>query len=88
MKIQAEVSLYPLRQATLSEAIYRFVEDLRADGLTVEMGTMSTHVSGECRALFAALGRAFETAAAGGAVVAALKVTNAFPVVEPHREQA
>jgi len=37
MKIQAEMSLYPLRTPTLAEPIKRFVRHLRQKNLEVEM---------------------------------------------------
>jgi len=52
MKIQAEMSLYPLRTLTLAEPIERFVRHLRQSNLEVEMGTMSSRISGECKDLF------------------------------------
>ncbi|HUU26280.1 MAG TPA: YkoF family thiamine/hydroxymethylpyrimidine-binding protein [archaeon] len=77
MKIQAEVSLYPLRKPTLTEWIHPFVEHLRQNDLEVETGAMSSTVSGECEDLFRALGEAYEKAAQGGDMVLTVKITNA-----------
>ena len=82
MKIQAEMSLYPLRTLTLAEPIERFVRHLRQSNLEVEMGTMSSRISGECKDLFHALGSAFEDAAHEGEMVLTVKVSNACPLSE------
>ena len=77
MKIEAEVSLYPLRNADLSKPIGRFLYRLRETGLEVEPGPMSSHITGECADLFRWLGDAFERAAEEGDVVLVMKVSNA-----------
>lgn len=80
MKVQAEVSLYPLRTPELNEAIGRFLSELEEGGLEVCPGNMSTTVSGDAEKLFAAMGKAFESVAHKDAVVLVLKVSNACPV--------
>ena len=77
MKIDAEVSLYPLRNADLSRPIACFLERLQGTGLEVEPGPMSSHITGECADLFRALGDAFERGAEEGDVVLVMKVSNA-----------
>ena len=77
MKIDAEVSLYPLRNADLSRPIGCFLERLQETGLEVEPGAMSSHITGECADLFRALGDAFERGAEEGEVVLVMKVSNA-----------
>ena len=79
MKVQAEVSLYPLRTATLTGPIDDFVEHLRRAGLNVEIGPMGSRINGECKDLFRALGEAFEDAAGDGDAVLTVKVSNACP---------
>jgi len=79
MRVQAEVSIYPLRTATLMDSIDLFVRHLRRGGLSVEVGPISSHVSGECGGMFRALGEAFEAAARQSDVVVTVKVTNACP---------
>lgn len=64
MQIQAEISLYPLGELDALPEILAFIDRLEAAGLEVQPGPLSTLASGECRAVFAALGEAF--AAAGG----------------------
>ena len=77
MRVQGEVSLHPLRTATLMESIGAFVGRLRRRGLSVEVGPMSSRVRGECRDVFPALGEAFEAAAQECEVVVIVKVSNA-----------
>ena len=79
MKVQAEVSLYPLRSTTLLDSIARFVRHLRQCDLEIQVGPMSTRLRGESRDLFRALGEAFDDAAREGDVVLTLKLSNACP---------
>jgi uncharacterized protein YqgV (UPF0045/DUF77 family) len=82
MVISAQVSLYPLRQERLSPAIQAVRETLTAAGLQPQSGPMSTLVMGEAVTVFAALQEAFARAAALGAVVMTVTVSNACPVCE------
>ena len=79
MKVQAQISLYPLRRSDLAEPITRFVQQLGRDGLDIEVGPMSTQITGDSKVLFARLGEAFEDAAGRGDMVLLLKVSNACP---------
>ncbi len=82
--VSAQVSLYPLRTQHLGPAIDAFAGELRAAGLHVEPGPMSTLVVGEASLLFAALERAFAAACARGEVVMQVTISNACPrEVEP-----
>jgi uncharacterized protein YqgV (UPF0045/DUF77 family) len=60
MKVQAEVSVYPLRTLTLSRSIAAFCEVLRSHGLDVQTRSMSTFATGECSAVLEALRDGFE----------------------------
>ena len=80
MMIQAEISLYPLGEAKLSTRIKGFVASLQRSGLTVELGRMSTVISGESATVFRALQDAFESDAAHGGTVMTVKVSNACPL--------
>ena len=80
MVIAAQVALYPLRQERLAPAIDAFAQILAAAGLVATVGPMSTLVTGEADAVFAALRDAFTRAAASGHVVMAVTVSNACPV--------
>ena len=53
--IAAQVSLYPLRQASLAPAIEESLHIFRKHGLEVEPGAMSTIITGDDEAVFAAL---------------------------------
>jgi uncharacterized protein YqgV (UPF0045/DUF77 family) len=77
--ITAQVSVYPLRQETLSPAIDKALEIFQAHGLDVDAGTMSSLVTGDDGAVFAALQKAFRWAAAQGHVVMVVTFSNACP---------
>ncbi|MFC1761971.1 YkoF family thiamine/hydroxymethylpyrimidine-binding protein [Planctomycetota bacterium] len=77
MNVQAEVSLYPLRQLDLAEPIQQFVERLIHDQLQVNSGAMSTNVAGESRLVFESLKNAFEQIAEKYEAVVTIKISNA-----------
>ena len=79
MRVQAEISLYPLRTEELSEPIETFCRSLADNDLSVELGPMSTRISGELRNVFRAVRRAFEKATRHHQVVLDLKLSNACP---------
>ena len=78
----AQVSLYPLRQASIGPAIRQAVRVLRQHELEVRMSEMSTLVWGEEKAVFAALEEAFHQAAERGDTVMAVTLSNACPPPE------
>jgi len=82
MKVQAEVSLYPLRQNDLTEPIQRFVEILKNGNLNVKTGLMSSVISGEESIVFQSLQKAFAQAAQKYEVVLTAKISNACPEIE------
>jgi tRNA-Thr(GGU) m(6)t(6)A37 methyltransferase TsaA len=82
---QAQVSLYPLRQESLSPTIEEVIQIFKEHSLRVEMGPMSTIISGEDETVFAALQKAYLQAAEHGQVVMTLTLSNACPV--PPREK-
>jgi len=82
MKIQAEVSLYPLCQNDLTKPIQKFVESLRSNDLKVKTGSMSSVISGEESIVFQSLQKAFEQAAKEYEVVLTVKISNACPEIE------
>jgi uncharacterized protein YqgV (UPF0045/DUF77 family) len=86
MKIQAEVSLYPLRQNDLTEPIQQFVESLKNGNLNVKTGSMSSVISGEESIVFQNLQKAFEQVAQKYDVVMTVKVSNACPDIEKKQE--
>jgi uncharacterized protein YqgV (UPF0045/DUF77 family) len=80
MIVSAQVAIYPLRQERLTPAITVVSRALEAAQLQIEVGPMSTMVTGEAAAVFSALEAAFAQAAALGHVVMTITVSNACPV--------
>lgn len=79
MKVQAEISLYPLHCSDLTEPIRQFIDLLETDKLKVEIGPMSTLVTGDCQVVFENLKKAFERLAEEYKVVMTAKISNACP---------
>ena len=80
MNVQAEISLYPLRTNDLGRGIGMFLSALKAAGLSVQPGNMSSTVTGDADAVFSAVGAAFKAAVGNGQGVLVMKVSNACPV--------
>lgn len=80
MIASAQISIYPLRQARLGPTVEGVRATLAEHGLTTKVGSMSTIVVGEDRAIFAALGEAFAKAAESGEVVMTVTISNACPI--------
>ena len=80
MFLAAQVSIYPLRQLSLSPAIDKALDTFRSHGLDVTPGAMSSLVSGEDEALFSAIKEAFQQTAEEGEIVMTLTLSNACPV--------
>ena len=78
----AQVSLYPLRQASIGPTVREAVRLFRQHGLETRVGEMSTLVWGSEQAVFAALLEAFHTAAESGETVMTVTVSNACPSPE------
>ena len=81
MTTSAQISIYPLRQEHLGPAIESVCAALRKHGLTPQVGSMSTTVTGEGGVIFTALADAFAEAASEGQVVMNVTVSNACPIV-------
>ena len=79
MKVQAEVSLYPLRTEHLSKPIDKFINSLRQHGIEVEIGHLNTRLTGDSGAVFTGLSQAFEEAAKDYDVIIDIKISNACP---------
>ena len=84
MKVQAEVSLYPLRQNELTKPIKQFIQALENNKLKVELGPMSTLVTGEEPVVFENLQTAFEKLAQRYEIVLTAKISNVCPEVNEH----
>jgi uncharacterized protein YqgV (UPF0045/DUF77 family) len=82
MKVQAEVSLYPLRQNDLTEPIQQFAESVKSSNVNVKTGTMSSVISGDSQIVFQGVQRAFEQAARKYQVVLTMKISNACPEIK------
>jgi len=81
MKIQAEISLYPLRQNELTKPIRQFIELLENNKLKVKLGPMSSLITGDSQVVFESLQKAFERLAEKYEVVMTAKISNACPEV-------
>ena len=80
--VSAQVSLYPLRQATIGSSIRGFVRVLRQRGLRTQVGEMSTVVWGEQDTVFDALKEAFRRATERGDTVMVVTLSNACSLPE------
>jgi len=81
MKVQAEISLYPLRRSELTRPIRQFIAVLENKELKVRSGPMSSLATGDSRDVFEALQKAFERVAEEYEVVMTAKISNACPEV-------
>ena len=80
MFLAAQMSLYPLRQTHLSPAISIAANILKEHGLEVSSGPMSSLVSGDDEALFAAIKDIFRKSSDQGDMVMVVTISNACPV--------
>jgi uncharacterized protein YqgV (UPF0045/DUF77 family) len=78
--ISCQFSLYPLGVDDLGPAIDTAVTGMQTLGLELQVGAMSTTVTGEASVVFEGLRRAFEAVAADGHVVMTVTVSNACPI--------
>lgn len=76
MRVQAEISFYPLKAQDVTREILAFVEALRAPGVEVELGPLSTLVRGESTAVFEAVKAAYHTRAHTGTAAMVVKYVN------------
>jgi len=80
--ISAQVSLYPLRQASIGPAIRTAARIFHERDLQAHVGEMSTVVWGEECVVFDALQEAFHQATERGDVVMTVTLSNACPSPE------
>ena len=81
----AQVSIYPLHQISISDAISGALAAFRATGVEVRLGAMSTVISGNEDAVFAALREGYRAARVQGDVVMVATLSNACPMpATPH----
>jgi uncharacterized protein YqgV (UPF0045/DUF77 family) len=81
MKVQAEISLYPLRQNELTKPIQQFIGLLENNKLKIEPGPMSTLITGEESVVFEKLQKSFGQLAEKYQIVMTVKISNACPEV-------
>ncbi|MBW1931843.1 MAG: thiamine-binding protein [Deltaproteobacteria bacterium] len=79
MKVQVQISIYPLKTKSLSKPIDEFCRILNDRGLKVEIRTMDSLVVGESDTILKSVQAAFEKIAEKHDVVMDLKVSNACP---------
>lgn len=77
MKIQAELSLYPLRTDRLDDVVEHFFKGLPNQGISISPGDMSTRLIGESEDIFRAVARGFLKAGESDEVVLVAKFSNA-----------
>jgi uncharacterized protein YqgV (UPF0045/DUF77 family) len=77
-----QVSVYPLRQTSISDAISKALVAFRASSVDVHPGAMSTVIIGSEDAVFTALREGYCAAAAQGEMVMIATLSNACPVPE------
>jgi uncharacterized protein YqgV (UPF0045/DUF77 family) len=75
----AQVSLYALRQRSLSPSIEAALRIFEEHGLEVKAGTMSTLITGSDAEIFKALQSAFGYLADQGQIVMIVTLSNACP---------
>ena len=78
--IAAQVSLYPLGQESLSQGINAALGVFREHGLQVEVGAMSSVLTGDDAVVFAALQEAWRRVAELGHAVMVVTMSNACPL--------
>ena len=77
IKVQAEISLYPLGQKNFTKPIGLFCELLQKNGIEVRIGPMSSLISADSKVFFRCLTEAFEKIANEYKVVLTAKISNA-----------
>jgi uncharacterized protein YqgV (UPF0045/DUF77 family) len=64
--ISCQISYYPLRQTELNAGVHEVLDIIQDSGLSVDVGKMSTVVSGETAAVYRLLQKLTEAMAAKG----------------------
>jgi len=80
MEVEVEVGPYPLGQKELGHGVKAFIQMLQEQGCQVEVGDMSTLVTGQSTQVFDGSRRGFDRAASEGACVLIVKACNVCPV--------
>jgi len=87
VRVQAEVSIYSLREQHLSESIAQFRNTLDRCGLVVKTGAMSTGVAGDSGDVFRCLCEGFEQLAKDHDIVLVCKLSSSSAVSVPRGEE-
>ena len=77
--LSAQLSIYPLRQPSLSLTINEAIEVLEKFGLKIIPGSMSTIIMGNVNKIWSALKKVFITVSGHGQVVMIITLSNACP---------
>lgn len=77
--LSAQLSIYPLRQPSLSVTINEALDVLKGFGLKTIPGSMSTLILGKSNDLWKALKKVFSIASEHGQVVMVVTLSNACP---------
>ncbi len=80
MFIEAQFSIYPLREKKLSPAINEAVEIIKSSGLPVETGSMSSITYGESEKVFKAMQEVMDRVGENKHLVLIVTFSNACPV--------
>lgn len=83
MRIKAEASLYPLKTIDINDPVEEFCRTLKNRGLHLEIGNMSTLISGETDEVFDGLKAAMAETGEKTSVVLVVKFSNACPSRAP-----
>jgi len=79
MTITAEISYYPLAD-NYTGIIDRFIDEISVEGITVEVGKMSTLLIGEYDKIMSILTHSMKTVMVDFPSVFTLKISNSCPV--------
>lgn len=80
MKVQVQISIYPLKTKSLSEPIDEFCRILKDKDLKVQTRTMDSLLIGESDTIFNSVREAFEQIAEKYNIVMDFKISNACPL--------
>lgn len=78
--VSAQVSLYPIREASMAPAIEEALDVFHGRDLHVSPGPMSTVVAGEDDAVFGALREIYRRNAERGEVILSVTFSNGCPI--------
>jgi len=78
MKIQAELSLYPLFTQDLIPVVNNYIDHLKKFNIKMEVREMSTHISGEMEEVFKAIESAYKNVSVNNKCVLVSKYLNSF----------